>query len=130
MRSLNMPGGTFTVQKPIKGKSTFTIDDIRKKFALGAILVLYACHSGQDIVFLKSVAEFFKIKVIAFSQEMGYFPPPQNNPKKFQRTGEKIGLGFGASPVADWRALINVRRQLRLCHKVIFVIDLLLLRGF
>jgi hypothetical protein len=107
MGNLNKPGVTFTAPKPIKGKSNFTVEDVRKKFAPDALFVLYACHSGQDAAFLKSVAIFFQIKTIGFSPEIGYYPPAQTNPKKFQRAGEKIGLGFGAAPVTDWRALIS-----------------------
>jgi hypothetical protein len=107
MTNLSQPGIFFTAPKAIRGKTNFTVDDIRKKFVPDAILVLFACHSGQDILFLKSVAQFFQIKVIGFSQEIGYYPPIQNVPGKFQRSGEKIGLGFGGAPVSDWRNLIN-----------------------
>ncbi len=105
MTSLNQPGTTFIAPKPIGKKTTFTIADVQKKFTSDAEIVLYACHSGQNATFLKAVAQFFKAKVIGFSQEIGYYPPAQNVPNKFQRTGEKIGLGFGGTPVTDWRKL-------------------------
>lgn len=105
MAALNQPGVFFEAPEAINGKKQFTVADIRKKFAPNAVLVLYACHSGQNDAFLKLVAQFFQIKVIGFSVEIGYFPPAQTIPSKFQRAGEKIGLGFGGSPVADWRGL-------------------------
>jgi len=107
MTNLSAPGVTFTAPQPIRGKTTFTVDDVRKKFAPDALFVLYACHSGQDSAFLKSIAKFFQVKVTGFSDEIVYFPPPQTNPKKFQRAGEKIGLGVGGTPAADWRNLIT-----------------------
>lgn len=105
MAALNQAGVTFTAPKPIGGKSSFTVADVRKKFAPGAVFVLYACHSGQDANFLKLIAQFFQIKVVGFTPEIGYYPPAQNVPNKFQRAGEKIGLGFGGAPVSDWRGL-------------------------
>lgn len=107
MTALSQAGVTFTVAKPIGGKTSFTVEDVRKKFATDAFLVLYACHSGQDATFLKAVAVFFQIKVIGFSKDIAYFPPAQNVPNKFQRAGEKIGLGVGGSPAPDWRKLIT-----------------------
>src|SRR6185436_9726860 len=84
MTNLNQPGTTFTVAKPINKQTSFTVADVRKKFATDAVLVLYACHSGQSATFLKSVAVFFQVKVIGFSKEIGYYPPTQNVPNKFQ----------------------------------------------
>ncbi|MET0156242.1 MAG: hypothetical protein ABW189_09115 [Rickettsiales bacterium] len=107
MQALNAPGVFFTAPKAIKGKTDFTVADVQKKFAEGAVFVLYACHSGQDAAFMKEIAKFFNIKVIGFKPEIGYYPPNQTTPNKFKRAGEKIGLGFGGSPVTDWRGLIS-----------------------
>ncbi|MBI3861592.1 MAG: hypothetical protein HY290_06825 [Planctomycetia bacterium] len=106
MTNLNQPGVTFTAPKAIKGKKNFTVADVTKKFAADAVFVLYACHSGQDAAFLKSIAQFFQVKVIGFKPVVAYFPPAQSG-SKFQRSGEKIGLGVGGSPVTDWRKLIT-----------------------
>ena len=46
-------------------------------------------------------------KVVGFKVEIGYYPPLQNVLHKFQRTGMKVGLGFGGAPVTDWRGLIT-----------------------
>ncbi len=109
MQNLNQPGVTFSVAQPIRGKSNFTVDDVRKKFAADAVIVLYACHSGQDQPFVKSIATFFKVKVIGFSSLIGYFPPAQTQgSSRFQRPGEKIGVGASSAPGAvDWRNLIT-----------------------
>ncbi len=63
---------TFTSPKPIRGKTSFTVEDVRKKFADGAMIVLYLCHSGQDSAFLKQIAGFFGVTVIGFSDEIVY----------------------------------------------------------
>ncbi|TWI04533.1 hypothetical protein IP90_00666 [Luteimonas cucumeris] len=105
MTNLVQPGVFFETPTPINGKTKFTVADVRKKFAPGAVLVLYACHSGQSPAFLKKIAQFFQIKVIGFSTVVGYYPPTQNVPNKFVRTGERVGLGFGGTPVDNWRAL-------------------------
>ncbi|HUS14055.1 MAG TPA: hypothetical protein VM536_03460, partial [Chloroflexia bacterium] len=107
MSNLAQPGVFFEAPKAINGKKKFTVEDLRKKFAPGAVFVLYACHSGQDAAFLKQIAQFLGVKVIGFSPEIGYYPPAQSVPNKFQRAGEKIGLGFGGTPVTDWRGLIS-----------------------
>jgi hypothetical protein len=100
MNNLNQPGVTFQV-----GTKSVSLEDVRKRFAPGAVIVLYACHSGQLQPFLKSIATFFNVKVVGFKVEIGYYPPAQNVPHKFQRTGMKVGLGFGGAPVTDWRGL-------------------------
>jgi hypothetical protein len=103
MANLNAPGVTFLSPT---GK-TITVEDVRKRFAKDAMIVLYACHSGQLAPFLKSVATFFGVKVIGFTPQIGFYPPAQNTPHKFQRSGMKIGLGFNGTPVTDWRGLIK-----------------------
>jgi hypothetical protein len=100
MANLSQPGVTFTL-----GSKTLTVQDIRDRFAKDAQIVLYACHSAQTASFLKSIATFFGVKVVGFKVEIGYYPPVQDVPSKFKRQGMKVGLGFGGSPVTDWRAL-------------------------
>jgi hypothetical protein len=107
MANLSQAGVTFQAPKPIGGKKDFTVDDVRKKFAANASIVLYLCHSGQDTAFLKSIATFFRVKVIGFSDVVGYYPPAQTSATRFQRNGEKVGVGFGGTPTADFRTLIN-----------------------
>ncbi len=102
MSNLNQPGVFFTLNN-----KNISVEDIRKRFAPGAVIVLYACHSGQMQPFIKQIATFFNVKVVGFSVEIGYYPPTQNVPHKFQRAGMKIGLGFGGAPVTDWRGLMN-----------------------
>jgi hypothetical protein len=104
MTNLNQPGVFFTSPD---GKQRIEVADIRKRFAADGMIVLYACHSGQQQSFIKSIATFFNVKVFGFTVEIGYFPPAQNVPGKFQRRGMQIGLGFGATPVSNWRGLIT-----------------------
>ena len=107
MANLNQPGVPFQAPTPIRGKKDFTVDDIRKKFAADAVIVLYLCHSAQDAAFLKQVATFFGVKVIGFNDVVGYYPPQQTSTTQFTRNGEKVGIGFGGTPVADFRTLIG-----------------------
>lgn len=103
MAALNQPGVFFTMPKIPR----ISVPDIQKRFASDGMIVLYACHSGQIPSFIKSIATFFNTKVIGFSDLIGYYPPSQTTPHKFLRTGMKIGLGFGGTPVSDWRGLIS-----------------------
>lgn len=107
MDKLGQPGVTFTM--PGRGKKKpqrMKMDDVRKRFAKEAMIALYACHSGVLPDFLKSVAAFFKVKVIGFTAKVLYYPPPQNTPHRFIRQGMKIGLE-GIGPVENWRKLIG-----------------------
>jgi hypothetical protein len=108
MANLNQPGVFFQVDnKPIRGKKDFTVDDIRKKFAQNAFIVLYLCHSGQDAAFLKQVATFFGVKVIGFSDEVVYHVPQATSPTRFPRNGETVGIGSGGAAASDFRRLIS-----------------------
>lgn len=83
----------------------FTIDDIRDRFAPGAVILLLACHSGVLATFLQDIANFFRVTVIGFTKEIAYCPQAQTNPMKFIRTGMQIGVGSCANKVADFRTL-------------------------
>lgn len=65
MTNLNQPGTFFEVDTAA-GKKKVTVEDLRKRFAKDALIALYACHSGQLQSFIKSIATFFKVKVIGF----------------------------------------------------------------
>jgi hypothetical protein len=105
MQNLNQPGVFFEIGTGA-GKKKVTVAEIRARFAENAMIVLYACHTGQLASFIKSVATFFNVKVIGFTVDVAYFPPGQTVPGKFVRTGMKLGLRGGAA-VADFRTLIN-----------------------
>jgi hypothetical protein len=107
MANLNQPGVSFTAPTPIHGKKDFTVADVRKKFTETSFIVLYLCHSAQDLAFLKLIAKFFGVKVIGFNNVVGYYPPTQTSPARFQRNGEKVGIGFGAAPAQDFRTLTS-----------------------
>jgi hypothetical protein len=107
MVNLNQPGVTFQAPKAIRGKKDFTVDDVRRKFAADAFIVLYLCHSGQDAAFLKQIATFFGVKVIGFSDLVVYHVPQQTSTTRFTRNGEQLGIGSGGTPVTDFRKLIS-----------------------
>jgi hypothetical protein len=104
IKALAQPGVSF--QLPNNQKQFF-IADIRDKFASGATIVLYACHSGLLTTFIQDIAKFFQTKVVGFTTEIAFCPPPQTNPAKFIRTGMQLGIGSCASKVSDFRTLIN-----------------------
>jgi peptidoglycan hydrolase-like protein with peptidoglycan-binding domain len=105
MANLNQPGVFFEIGTGTS-KKRVTVADIRTRFAENAMIVLYACHTGQLSTFVKSVAKFFNVKIVGFTVNIVYFPPSQTDPKKFIHTGMRIGLS-GGSAVADFRTLIN-----------------------
>ena len=105
MSNLNQPGVFFEIGTGASKKKV-TVAEIRNRFAANAMIVLYACHTGQLASFIKSVATFFNVKVVGFTVDVAYFPPSQTVPGRFVRTGMKIGLR-GGTAVPDFRTLIN-----------------------
>lgn len=105
MNNLNQPGVFFEIGSGNQKKKV-TVAEIRTRFAENAIIVLYACHTGQLKSFVKSIATFFNTKVIGFTINVAYFPPAQTVPHKFVRKDMKLGLA-GGSAVPDFRTLIN-----------------------
>jgi hypothetical protein len=102
-------GLSFTV-----GKQSFTLDDVRNRFADDAIFVLYGCDIAFDPKgLLTSLKDLLQVSVIGFKKENVYCPPTQTiGSKTFNRKGEKVGVnksGFSCATDAtrDWRSLIN-----------------------
>jgi hypothetical protein len=102
-------GMSFTV-----GKQTFTLDDVRNRFADDAIFVLYGCDIAFDPTgLLTAIRDLLEVSVIGFKRENVYCPPDQTiGSKTFNRKGEKVGVnktGFSCSTdsTRDWRSLIN-----------------------
>jgi peptidoglycan hydrolase-like protein with peptidoglycan-binding domain len=104
MNNLNKPGVFFTLPGV---KQVITVEQIRRRFAEGAMIVLYACHSGLLKSFIKSIATFFGVKVVGFTATVLYFPPNQDFPHHFIRRGMKVGLQGDAVAAQDFRTLIN-----------------------
>jgi len=101
---LNQQGAYFTVGLKKFAKKKFTMDDVRRRFAKGAVIVLYACHSGVDGAFIQYLANTFNVRVRGFSSVIGYFPKYQDTPMKVDR--RRVGLGVGATTVhADFHNL-------------------------
>jgi hypothetical protein len=105
MNNLNEPGVFFTLD----GKN-ITVEQIRRRFAADAMIVLYACHSGLLRKFIKSIATFFRVKVVGFSGKVWYHPPTQDRPHHFIHTGMKVGLDKDGPFAEDFRTLINDKR--------------------
>lgn len=102
-------GFSFTV-----GKHSFTLDDVRDRFADDAIFVLYGCDIGFDPTgALAALRDLLRVTVIGFKRENVYCPPEQTvGSKTFNRKGEKVGVnkvGFSCATdsTRDWRSLIN-----------------------
>jgi hypothetical protein len=94
-------------------KKDFTITDIRGRFAPDAMILLLACHSGVLATFLQDIANFFRVTVVGFTQEIAYCPPPQTNPKAFIRAGMQIGVGSCANKAADYRTFSSLSNAVR-----------------
>ena len=93
------------------GGKTFTLDDVRARFAPGAVFVVYGCKSGLNLSTLKALNKLLGIKVVSFKKEIVFCPPAQNG-STFVRNGMKIGVnksGFacGTDSVTNWRDLVN-----------------------
>jgi hypothetical protein len=102
-------GLSFTV-----GPQSFTLDDVRKRFAEDAIFVLYGCDVAFDPTgLLTALKDLLQVSVIGFKTENVYCPPAQTiGSKTFNRKGEKVGVnksGFSCATdsTRDWRSLIN-----------------------
>jgi hypothetical protein len=102
-------GLSFTV-----GKQSFTLDDVRDRFADDAIFVLYGCDIAFDPTgLLTALKDLLRVSVIGFKRENVYCPPAQTiGSKTFNRQGEKVGVnksGFSCATdsTRDWRSLIN-----------------------
>ena len=90
---------------------TFTIEDVRARFAPEAVFVIYGCKSGLNMSVLTALNKLLGIKIISFKKEIVFCPPAQNG-ASFVRKGMKIGInksGFscGTDSTADWRSLIG-----------------------
>jgi len=67
------------------GDTSFTLDDVRKKFTKGAELWLYVCHGGGDPMLLKNIANTFQVKTKGFSKVI-VFCAPANFPSSRNHT--------------------------------------------
>ena len=105
--NLAMAGMSFTVP----GRPSFTIQDVRDRFAPDAVFVIYGCKSGLNTSVLTALNRLLGIKIVSFKKEIVFCPPTQNKPN-FVRKGMKIGInkqGFSCSTdsTPNWRGLIS-----------------------
>ena len=96
---INKEGVTFTLPSGSKlGSKTFTMDDVRRRFAKDAIIVIYACHSGLDGPFIQYLADTFQVKIRGFKDVIGYFPTYSgDDPPKVNR--RRVGLGHNSKQI-------------------------------
>jgi hypothetical protein len=63
-----------TVSLTVNGTS-FTLDDVRKKFAPDATIWLYLCHGASDPRLFAEVANTFQVTAKGFTKEILYYAP-------------------------------------------------------
>jgi hypothetical protein len=63
-----------SVSMTVNGTS-FTLDDVRKKFASDATIWLYLCHGAADPRLFQQVANTFQVTAKGFSNELVYCAP-------------------------------------------------------
>jgi hypothetical protein len=63
-----------SVSLTVNGTS-FTLDDVRKKFAADATIWLYLCHGASDPRLFQEVANTFQVTAKGFSKEIVYCAP-------------------------------------------------------
>ncbi len=90
---------------------TFDLQDVRDRFAEGAVFVLYGCKAGQNTSLLQALNRLLGVKVVGFKKKIAFCPPPAQG-GEFKRAGMKVGVhktGFscGTDSTADWRGLVG-----------------------
>lgn len=90
---------------------TFDLQDVRDRFAEGAVFVLYGCKAGQNTSLLQALNKLLGVKVVGFKKKIAFCPPPAQG-GEFKRAGMKVGVhksGFSCASdaTADWRGLVG-----------------------
>jgi hypothetical protein len=106
-------GITFSVVSKDKklASKKFVMDDVRKRFTDGAIIVIYACHGAVDTAFVQRIADTFQVKVRAFREVIGYFPSydeadPGTKQAARITNRRKVGVGYNSkTKVVDFHEL-------------------------
>jgi hypothetical protein len=94
---INQRGVPFYVNSKKFAKKAFTMDDVRRRFAKDAVIVIYACHSGLDSRFIQYLADTFQVRVRGFKSVIGYFPSYSEQPLSVNR--RRLGIGYNAKVV-------------------------------
>jgi hypothetical protein len=77
--------GENSGSKVTVGTRSFSLDEVRAKFAPGAEIWLYICHGGADPMLLQNVANTFRVAVKSFTKIIVYCAPatfPQSRAHK------------------------------------------------
>jgi hypothetical protein len=108
LNNLSQSGVTFTIaakSKKIASKS-FSLDDVRRRFAKDAVIVIYACHSAMDGKFVQQIADTFLVKVRGFTDVIGYYPTYDDQPKAVVKSRRSVGIGYNSKvKESDFHAL-------------------------
>jgi hypothetical protein len=91
------------------GSRSFSLDDVRAKFAPDAELWLYICHSGGDPMLLQNIANTFRVTVRAFSKIVVYCAPANFPASRKHRLGLLVA---GKKPLECCEAAVNDFHQL------------------
>lgn len=90
------------------GSRTFSLDDVRAKFAPDAELWLFICHGGADPMLLQNISNTLQVKVKAFSKIIVYCAP-NNFPASRQH---RVNMLTGATPKDSCPSAVSDFHQL------------------
>jgi hypothetical protein len=79
------------------------LSDVRDAFASDATVVIYACHGGTDLKYLRKVARLFGTRTLGFSKMIRYTPVGNERRTKIVRT--KYALEGSSNEVTDFHQL-------------------------
>lgn len=90
---------------------SFSLEDVRARFAADAVFVLYGCKAGQNTSLLKAIAKLLRVRVVGFKKKIAFCPKPAQG-GRFVREGMKVGVyksGFSCATdsTTDWRGLVS-----------------------
>jgi len=89
-------GFTFSDAK----SKNITFKQVRDALGKHAVIVIYACHAGLDLNYLKQIARALDVTVKGFRDEIRYYPIAVGG----KITGWKVSVGRSA-PVSDFHDL-------------------------
>ena len=103
-------GENSGTKKITVGTTTFTLDDVRAKFAKDATIWLYLCHGGADPMLLKNIANTFQVAVKGFSKVLVYCAPknfPASRKHKVAVLTTPKAIDSCPHAVSDFHNLLN-----------------------
>ncbi len=102
LQTWNAPSFFLTV--PSKQHKRFTLKDVQARFTgRDARIVIYACHSGVDGLFLQEIADTFQVTVAGFKDVIAYCPKWSESPLAVDR--KRVAVKTCADPQSDFHTL-------------------------